>query len=116
MEKPIKVIFLSQAEDFVDCLDNKERKKLFAIIRKTKERVAGKWFEKLKCSDGIYEFRFDESGKYYRLFAFWDNEGRNLTLIVSTHGIIKKTNKTPREEIKKAERIKKEYFENKKLK
>ncbi|MDY0201609.1 MAG: type II toxin-antitoxin system RelE/ParE family toxin [Tenuifilaceae bacterium] len=63
----------------------------------------------------MYEFRFDESGKFYRLFAFWDNEYKTETLVVGTHGIAKKTNKTPNEEIKRAERIKKEYFEEKKL-
>jgi phage-related protein len=113
MEKPISIIFLPQAEDFVDSLDDKSRRKLFAIIRKTKEKIIGHWFMKLKSSNGIYEFRFDESEKFYRLFAFWDNEGENETLVVGTHGIIKKTNKTPKEEINKAEKIKKEYFENK---
>ncbi|MBK6821862.1 MAG: type II toxin-antitoxin system RelE/ParE family toxin [Saprospiraceae bacterium] len=35
-------------------------------------------------------------------------------LIVATHGFLKKTNKTPSSEIKKAETLKKKYFENKK--
>ncbi len=100
----------------MDNLDDKVRKKLFSIIRKTKERIVGQWFVKLKYSNEIYEFRFDESGRFYRLFAFWDNEGEIETLIVSTHGIIKKTNKTPREEINKAEKIRKRYFDNKMLK
>ena len=113
MDKPIEVIFLNHAEDFVDSLEVKSRKKLFQAIRKTKERLIGQWFTKLKGSDGIYEFRFDESGKFYRLFAFWDIEFQNETLIVGTHGIAKKTNKTPKEEIAKAERIKRDYFEEK---
>jgi mRNA-degrading endonuclease RelE of RelBE toxin-antitoxin system len=116
MEKPIIVIFLPQAQDFVDKLDDKVRKKLFSIIRKTKDRIVGQWFIKLKSSNEIYEFRFDELGRFYRLFAFWDNEGENETLIVSTHGIIKKTNKTLREEINKAEKTRKRYFDNKILK
>lgn len=68
----------------------------------------------MKKSDGIYEYRFDESNKFYRLFAFWDSDNESETFIVGTHGIAKKTNKTPKEEITKAERIKKEYFEEKK--
>jgi len=114
MEKPIIVIFLPLAEEFVDELDAKSKKKLFWAIRKTKERIIGQWFTKFKKSDGIYEYRFDESNKFYRLFAFWDSDDENETLIVGTHGIAKKTNKTPKEEIAKAERIKKEYFEEKK--
>ncbi len=115
MDKPIEVIFMKQAEDFVDELEEKSRRKLFQAIRKTKAREIGLWFKKLKGTDGIYEFRFDESGKFYRLFAFWDNEDKIETLVVGTHGIAKKTNKTPNEEIKKAERIKKEYFEEKRV-
>jgi phage-related protein len=115
MDKPIEVIFMKQAEDFVDALEEKSRRKLFQAIRKTKAREIGHWFKKLKGTDGIYEFRFDESGKFYRLFAFWDNEDKIETLVVGTHGIAKKTNKTPNEEIKKAERIKREYFEEKRV-
>ncbi len=115
MDKPIEVIFMKQAEDFVDELEEKSRRKLFQAIRKTKAREIGQWFKKLKGTDGIYEFRFDESGRFYRLFAFWDNEDKIETLVVGTHGIAKKTNKTPNEEIKKAERIKREYFEEKRV-
>ena len=48
----------------------------------------------------------------YRLFSFWDTEEE--TLVIATHGIIKKTQKTPAKEIAKAEEIRKKYFENKK--
>jgi phage-related protein len=64
-------------------------------------------------SDGIFEFRIDESGKYYRVFAFWDTDYKDETLVVGTHGLVKKTNKTPPSEIKKAESIKRDYLEDK---
>jgi phage-related protein len=114
MEKLIEVIFLKQAEEFSNSLEDKPKKKLFLAIRKTKERLFGQWFTKLKSSDGIFEFRIDDNGKFYRLFAFWDTEGEEETLVVATHGLIKKTNKTPPAEIQKAEHIKWEYFEEKK--
>ena len=47
----------------------------------------------------------------YRLFAFWDKDKE--TLVIATHGIIKKTQKTPSKEIAKAEAIRREYFKNK---
>ena len=47
----------------------------------------------------------------YRLFSFWDTETE--TLIIATHGIVKKTQKTPAKEIAKAEEIRREYFEQK---
>ncbi len=68
----------------------------------------------MKSSDGIFEFRVDDSGKFYRLFAFWDTEGEEEPLVMATHGLIKKTNKTPPAEIRKAELIKRDYFEEKK--
>ncbi len=51
--------------------------------------------------------------KAYRLFAFWDNTGANEILIIATDGILKKTQKTPTREIKKAEAIRKQFLENK---
>ena len=44
--------------------------------------------------------------------AFLDTEEE--TLVIATHGIVKKTQKTPLKEIAKAEEIRKEYFNNKK--
>ena len=42
------------------------------------------------------------------LFAFWDNEEK--AIVIATHGIVKKTQKTPSKEIKKAEEIMKLYY------
>ena len=67
-------------------------------------------FKKLDDTE-IWEFRTLFNGVSYRLFAFWDTTSD--TLIVATHGIIKKTNKTPQKEIKTAEALRTEYFDNK---
>lgn len=67
-------------------------------------------FKKLENTD-IWEFRTIYNGIQYRLFAFWDTEKE--TLVVATHGIIKKTQKTPAKEIAKAEAIRKKYFSSK---
>jgi len=40
-------------------------------------------------------------------FTFWDKTNDKKTLVVATHGILKKTKKTPTKEIKKAEEIRK---------
>lgn len=69
-----------------------------------------KLFKKLEGTD-IWEFRTLYNGKQYRLFAFWDTEPE--TLVIATHGIVKKTQKTPSKEITKAERIRQEYFNEK---
>jgi phage-related protein len=115
MNKPIQIILLRPAEDFLDSLEPIVRKKFFYSFRKTKERLFGDWFKKMKGTDDIYEFRIVENKKWYRLFAFWDNSNNSQTLIIGSNGYIKKTDKTPQSEIHKAESIKRDYFKNKKL-
>lgn len=73
----------------------------------------GEWFEKLKNTNGLFEFRTRDETKFYRIFAFWDGTGDSKTLIVATHGFDKKSNKTPKKEILKAEQIKVNYFNSK---
>ena len=83
-------------------------------IRRIQEGERNKeLFKKLENSE-IWEFRTLYNKLAYRLFAFWDKEEE--TLIIATHGIIKKTQKTPLKEITKAERLRQEYFNNKKTK
>jgi len=53
------------------------------------------------------------NNKAYRLFSFWHKTESIETLVVATHGILKKTQKTPPKEIKKAEEIRKQYLDNK---
>jgi phage-related protein len=52
------------------------------------------------------------NGKAYRLFSFWDKNEDKETLVVATHGILKKSQKTPPKEIKRAEEIRKQFLEN----
>ena len=60
----------------------------------------------------IDEIQIEWQETNHRLFAFWDTQ--TDTLVIATHGIIKKTQKTPKKEITKAERIRQEYFKAKK--
>lgn len=110
MEKTIELIFLKQAEEFLDQLEEPVRKKFFISMNKTKSRIFGEWFKKMIGTDDIFEFRTDHNGKFFRLFSFWDSRSDTQTLIVCSHGLIKKTNKTPKSEIAKAEEIKIKYF------
>jgi phage-related protein len=66
-----------------------------------------------KLNNNIWEFRTIYSGKAFRLFSFWDISAGRETLVIATHGILKKTQKTPPNEIKKAESIRKGYLEHK---
>jgi len=64
--------------------------------------------------DNVWEFRTLYKKTKYRLFAFWDKTEKSETIVLSTHGIEKKTSKTPKNELEKTERIMKQYFDSKK--
>ncbi|CAN5314043.1 type II toxin-antitoxin system RelE/ParE family toxin [soil metagenome] len=113
MKFEISIVLLQDAEDFVYSLNEKTRQKVFFDFRKVKDGLKGEWFKKMKGTDDLFEFRTLHNEQYIRLFAFWDKTGERETLIVCTHGLIKKTDKTPQKEIEKAERLKREYFEEK---
>jgi phage-related protein len=111
MKKNFDVEFLDEARAFLENLGEKERNKIFYNIRKAQYINDNELFKKL--NDNIWEFRTLYNSKAYRLFAFWDNSKKNDTVVISTHGILKKTQKTPTKEIEKAENIRVEYLKNK---
>ena len=107
----IKVIYLPEAYDFLKNINETARKKILFNVKKVRLGVKDNdIFKKLNNTD-IWEFRTFHGGNYYRLFSFWDNQIKSL--IVATHGIVKKSSKTPKKEIEKAELIHKCYFDNK---
>lgn len=111
MTEKFRVQFLEEAAEFLDNLDEKARDKVIYNIHKARFSNDRELFKKLK--DEIWEFRTLFNKTHYRLFAFWDKTGKSETVVISTHGLIKKSDKTPRIDIKKAERIRKLYFERK---
>ena len=80
-------------------------------IRKAQTENNPEIFKKLK--DDIWEIRTLYQGLQYRLLAFWDKTDSEITLVVSTHGFIKKRSKVPDREIQKAKQIREKYFEDK---
>lgn len=73
-------------------------------------QVPKKFFKQLENTDGIYEVRVITTFKSIRILRFLDDG--NLVVLVNC--FLKKTQKTPRNEIKLAEKLKKEYLKNKK--
>ena len=111
-ENVFKLILSKEADQFLLSLPSKANEKIRSNIRRIQkgERDA-ELFKKLENTE-IWEFRTLYNKIAYRLFAFGDTE--TDTLVIATHGIIKKTQKTPSKEIAKAEQFRKKYFENKK--
>ena len=66
-----------------------------------------------KLTENIWEFRTLYKRTHYRFFAFWDKTDKTKVVVISTHGLIKKTGKTPKGEIAKAEKLMELYFKNK---
>ena len=77
------------------------------LIKKTRI-VPEKYLKHLTNTNGLWEVKVSAGNGIFRIFCFFD-EG-NLVILLS--GFQKKTQKTPRKEIKKAEQLKKNYFEN----
>ena len=108
----LKVVLTEEAKAFLDEQPFKAQQKIYYNIFKVEEGVMKvDIFKKLENTE-IWEFRTLYNGICYRLFSFWDTEVE--TLVIATHGIVKKTQKTPLKEITKAEEIRKEYFNSKK--
>jgi phage-related protein len=106
-----KVQFLKEAKEFLDNLADKPREKIIYNIRKAQITQDKELFKKL--NDEIWEFRTLYNKIHYRLFAFWDKIEKIDTIVISTHGLIKKSDKTPPSDITKAERLRNLYFKQK---
>ena len=111
MKKLFEILFLEEVFEFLNGLDQKHYGKILYNIRKAQTTHDPELFKKL--TDDIWEFRTLYQGLQYRLLAFWDKTSDKETLVVSTHGFVKKRSKVPENEILKAKKIRTEYFEEK---
>ncbi len=110
--KHFQTRFLVEADIFIASLDPKIIEKVLYNIDLAEQTNDPKIFKKLQKE--IWEFRIRHSGKQIRLLAFWDKTDKNLTLVIATHGFIKKIDKIPKNEIERAAKIRMKYFSNKK--
>lgn len=111
MKIKFEVELLEEVWEFFDTLDEKAKDKIIYNIDKSRYSNDPNLFKKLK--DEIGEFRTISKRKKYRILAFWDKTDKTETLVIATHGMIKKTDKMPNSEIEKAKAIMKLYFEQK---
>ena len=93
-------------EAFVETLEEEvERKIDYGLqLLKTQERLSAKIVKHV--GDGLYELRAEWDGNIFRVFFIFDNDN----VVVLFNGFQKKSQRTPQNEIKKAQRIKKEYY------
>ncbi len=95
-------------EDYLDSLSEKQVEKVFFVLDLIEQFsvVPRKYFKKLQGTDDIWEARVRYGNNIFRLLGFFDSN----ELVILNHAFTKKTQKTPRKEIKKAEQRKKSYF------
>lgn len=103
--------FLEGANKFISELDLKTARKVFYNIDLAEQTNDSKLFKKLKQE--IWEFRTQYEGLQIRLLAFWDKTDSKETLVMATHGFVKKVDKVPANEIERAVKIRERYFASK---
>ena len=69
------------------------------------EKIPETYLKHIDNTEGLYEIRVKQGSDIFRIFCFFD-KGK---LIIITNGFQKKEQKTPKKEIEKALKIKKEY-------
>ncbi len=80
---------------------------VIGLVR-TLPMVPEKFFKHLQGTDGLFEMRIKVGSNIYRIFCFFDKGN----LIILLNGFQKKTDKTPKNEIEKAEQLKQKYYED----
>lgn len=103
--------FLEEADEFISQMDPKTIKKILFNIDLAEQTNDPKLFKKLQ--NDIWELRTNFSGLQIRLLAFWDKTDNKETLVIATHGFIKKVDKVPANEIDRAVKLRSNYFNNK---
>ena len=110
MAPRFRVIYSDEVLSFLKTLNGKARKKILFNINKSKYVIDETLFKKLSGTD-FWEFRTSYGKQSYRIFAFWDEQ--DTALVITTHGFVKKKQKTPMKEINRATSIKHAYYSNK---
>lgn len=113
MDRKRKLFFYKDYfRDFYESQTWKVQKKILwtlEIVEKL-DRIPEIYFKHLEDSDGLYEIRVQVGNNIYRIFCFLDRND----LVVVGHGFQKKTQRTPQGETNKAQKIKNQYYEEKK--
>ncbi len=104
--------FKDYFEKFFDAQNDKVKKKVLWTLRVISEldQIPETYLKHIKNSSGLYEIRVQVGSNIFRIFCFFDVDN----LVVIGHGFQKKSQKTPKQQIEKAEQIKREYYETKK--
>ena len=100
-------------DDFFNSLNDDSQQKILWMLKSLASlpKIPVKFFRHIEGTNGLFELRISWEGKAYRIFCFFEKGNK----IILCNGFIKKDQKTPKQEILKAIKIKEEYqYENEK--
>lgn len=105
------VEFENHFSEFLKRQPTKVQNKIFKIIEaiETLEKVPSNYLKSIIGTNGLYEARIQLGSDIWRVFCFFD-KGR---LVILLNGFVKKTQKTPKNEIEKANQLMIKYFKSK---
>jgi phage-related protein len=106
------ILYKDYFSDFYKKQKQKLKDKILWTLRiiETQKQVPIDYLKHMEGTDGLFEIRVQQGSDIFRIFCFFD-DGK---IIVLENGFQKKTQKTPKSEIEKALKIKKEYEQEKK--
>ena len=101
-------------EEFLESLQSKQAQKVAWVLQLIEEFdvVPVQYFKKLVNTDDLWEVRVQTGGNIFRIIGFLDDE----QLVVLNHAFQKKTQKTPKNDIKLAEMRKRDYLNRRRVK
>lgn len=101
-------------QDFLDSQPGKVAQKITWVLSLLEDldHLPAVYFRKLVNSQDIWECRAQVGSNAYRVFCFFDGKA----VVVLTHGLIKKTQKTPAQEIERAEKYRRDYLQRRTIK
>ena len=104
MKKQRELFFFKNYFDgFYESQTDKVKKKIIWTLKVIEEidRIPEGYLKHLKNTTGLYEIRIQSGNNIFRIFCFFDSGN----LVVIGHGFQKKTQKTPKQQIERAEQI-----------
>ncbi|MEN9743416.1 MAG: hypothetical protein RLZZ65_1221 [Bacteroidota bacterium] len=104
------VAYRNHFEDFLSAQSIKVQNKIFKVIEavETLERVPRNYLKSIQNEPGLFEVRIQLGTNIWRVFCFFDED----QLVILLNGFVKKSQKTPKNEISRAVKLMKEYYEN----
>jgi len=103
--------FKDYFEVFYDNQTAKVQRRILWTLRIIEDidRIPETYLKHLKNTSGLYEIRVRVGNNIYRIFCFFDA----ANIVVIGHGFQKKSQKTPKQQIERAEQRKNEYYDSK---